>query len=451
MASLQGNLEKLLRNRWAIIAAIVLAVAVVLIGYNFASWLFLQRIGRNLDEELGRRLQAVAEMTARVAETDLFNTKLSAEITEVDRLLLRGTLEELRQENQLQAIFLLNRQLEIILASPAHFEPGETISYLLEDSLQIKSALQGRPTASSMHVIEGRRFKSGYAPLRNAAERVIGVVVVEGSANFFSLISFFQRGLIIGGVASVALILLFTAFVLWAVTLFVRLQESVQRNERLAAMGQMAATVAHEVRNPMGIIKSTAEVLRKKFAKTDKDAELFDFIPQEVDRLNRLVTDFLAFARNRELPLELADFIRTVQRAVQDVQSEFDGSGTTITFSSAFPSLTIAHNADGIRQVILNLLHNAIEALGGRGSVSVAIRPGPKWGRKAVEVQVSDDGPGFQRDPDAIFEPFYTTKTSGSGLGLAVSKQIIEKHEGRIEAISPETGGTIIRFFIPAR
>lgn len=449
--SQQGGWSRLLRNRRTIILSLVAAVGLVLLAYNLTSWFFLQKIGKSLDDELGRRLQAVAEMTAASAEMEVFGARLGGPLSEVEQFLLRTRFDEVRRNNQLQAIFLVDRDMRTLAASPEHFLPGERISYLVEDSLVIAQALRGQPAASAMHVIESRRFKSGYAPVKNAAGRVFAVVAVEASATFFSLLTFFQRSLIIGGVASLALMAVFTLFSLWAVTLFVRLQDSVQKNERLAAMGQMAATVAHEIRNPLGIIKSTAEVLQRRYRGTGAEDELFAFIPSEVDRLNRLVNDFLAFARNRDLTLERGDLLQTVRKAVADVQQEYREHPVQIEFRADLDSLPAAHDPDGLRQVVINLLHNSVEALDGTGTVRVEVGTHTSWGKRFVRVEVRDDGPGFSDAPDKIFEPFYTTKTSGSGLGLAVSKQIIEKHQGRIEATALPEGGAAVRFYLPLR
>ena len=447
---MQNKFERLLQHRGAIVATVVLAVVLVLAAYNIFSWFFWQRIGKSLDDELGRRLESVAGLIARMVEDDYFSTRLSAEIDEVDRLLLVPTFDDLRRDNQLQAIYLVDLKLRALLSSPAHFAEGETISYIAEDSEHVQKAISGQVNASEVNLIQGNRFKSAYAPFKNETGRVIGLVVVEASANFFSLLQNYQRGLIIGGIVSVVVIILFSFFIVWTMSQFLRLQESVHRNERLAAMGQMAATVAHEIRNPLGIIKSTAEVLRSRYEKTGAHDELFSFIPSEVERLNRLVSDFLAFARDRELDLEDGDLLGTIRRAVADIRQETQAGAVEIVFNPEQAELRLPHNADGIRQVLLNLIHNSIEAMHGEGRVEVNVESGSGRARKFVVVSVLDTGPGFPDDAGKIFEPFFTTKTSGSGLGLAVTQQIIRKHGGRIEAENAASGGAVVRFYLPA-
>ena len=440
--------ERWLQNRKAITFLLVGGITFVLIFLNLLGWLFLRRMESSLDEELGRRLQALAGLTAKIVESDIFSTRLTTELSEVDRLLLLSTLEELRIDNQLQSVILTDADLTTIIASPAHLEPGFSLPYLINDSLQIRLAFQGNVIASPLHFIEGNLFKAGYAPIRNELGNVVGLVVVEASADFFSMLKLFRRSLIVGGVTSAVVILLFALFAWWTVMLFVRMQESIHRNERLAAMGQMAATVAHEIRNPLGIIKSTAEVLKTRYQKHDREDELFDFIPSEVERLNRLVNDFLTFARDKKLELQQADLVQTIQKALEDIHAEY--KAIQVNFSSELDSAVVAHHPDSIRQVILNLVRNAIEAMGETGTVDVRIFSETNWGRRMVKISVADRGPGIQTDPDKIFEPFFTTKASGSGLGLAVTKQIIEKHGGMIQAKNREGGGTIITFQLPA-
>ncbi len=444
------HLEKLLQNRKTVVVTLIAAIFLVLGALNLFSWLFFKRMEANLDHELGRRLQSVAGLVARLAESEIFGTKLDAELNEVERYILQTSLDELRDINQLQAIYLVTPELVTIFSSPPHFKPGEMIRYLMEDSLQIQLALQGRNQASPLHVIEGNRFKSGYAPFHNELGKIIGLVIIEASADFFSLLKFYRRGLILGGIVSFVVVLLVAFFISWIVMSFVRLQERLHQNERLAAMGQMAATVAHEIRNPLGIIKSTAEVLHNRYRNPEKQDDLLEFIPSEVDRLNRLVSDFLTFARDKQYELETGDLVATIEKANEDIRAEMAGPETRIQFEPSVSKLAVPHNPDAIRQVILNLVRNAVEAMNGSGEVQVLIIPETKWGRKQVKVSVTDNGPGISGDPEKIFEPFYTTKTSGSGLGLAITRQIIEKHGGKISIHSHPGEGTTVTFFLPA-
>lgn len=450
MAFLHNKLEALLRNRGAIVTTLVGSLLLVLVMYNLVGWLFLIQFERSLERELDARLTLSAGLIARLVEAELRNQVDQSALSPINRLLLRKSLEEIRLDYNLQNIHLIDRNETVMLSLPeGTFLAGERIPYLVEDSTRLDSARSGYELPSSLHEVEGFKFKSGYAPVQNLLGQSVAIVVVEASATFFSKINLFQRRLIVGALVSLGVIILYGVFTTWAVSYFVRLQETIQKNERLAAMGQMAATVAHEIRNPLGIIKSTAEVLRDLYQPKEEPGELFGFIPSEVDRLNRLVNDFLTFARDRELKLNQACLVETVGRAVRDLHQELKGSEAEITFSPSVESLTVRHNEDAIRQVLLNLVMNAVEAMEGKGRVTISVSTSTSWARKYAVIEVRDTGPGLPVPVEKIFEPFFTTKTRGSGLGLAVTKQIIEKHRGRIAVDSVASEGTTIRCFLP--
>ncbi|MFQ5631815.1 MAG: histidine kinase dimerization/phospho-acceptor domain-containing protein, partial [bacterium] len=280
MANLAKKLEKFFLNRVAMIITLVGSLLLVLIAYNLASWIFLRQFEENVDNELGRRLQSVADVVSKLLESELPDDEIVATIPPNPIFIYRIILNDIRIENQLQAIYLVDPDYRTIVSIPeGNFEAGDIIAYLQEDSAQFAIALNGVAAFSRLHEIADSKFKSGYAPIRNLAGHVIAVVVIEASANFFAILDKFQNGLFLGIFLSFLVVLLYGVFIAWAVTYFVRLQEKAQRNEKLAAMGQMAATVAHEIRNPLGIIKSTAEVLQDLVQPHGKQKELIEFIP----------------------------------------------------------------------------------------------------------------------------------------------------------------------------
>lgn len=452
MSSFNQKLESFFLKRKAMIVTLVGSLLLLLVAYNFAGWVFLTQFEENLDHELGRRLQAVAGVVSKLLERDLPQNEIVGELPQSPGALLlyRVTLNEIRNENQLQAIYIVTPDYRTIISEPeGNFETGDMIAYLREDSTEFIAALNDSAAFSRLHEIAGNKFKSGYAPIKNLVGEVIAVVVIEASANFFSILDKFQNGLFLGIFLSVIVILLYGVFIAWAVTYFVRLQESARQNERLAVMGQMAATVAHEIRNPLGIIKSTAEVLRDLVSPNGKQKELLEFIPSEVDRLNRLVSDFLTFARDKKLNLERQNIVETIGKAVSDIQQEFKNSAVEIACSVETEEILVEHAPDGIRQVVLNLVMNSIQAMNNSGSVKIEIAKNIKRGKKFVQIGVVDNGPGIDGRPDKVFEPFFTTKTSGSGLGLSVTKQIIEKHGGTMEAVNLASGGLGVYFSLP--
>jgi len=209
-------------------------------------------------------------------------------------------------------------------------------------------------------------------------------------------------------------------------------------NARLAVIGRLSAGVAHEVRNPLGVIRSAASMLLEGLDPEDERFKAGEFICCEVDRLNRFVTSLLDFSRPltpRQESVDLAWLVDTLRP-----------EGATCSGSGV-----VTGDPDMLTQVVRGLLTNAAEARGG-GSLKLRIE---RLGNE-VQLDVADDGPGIPTaQATQVFEPFFTTKPTGSGLGLAVAARIIEAHGGRIAAIAgagaaADGSGACIRLWLPA-
>lgn len=432
-----------------LVIAISAMMFVVLAVFNLGSWIFLKRLERHLDAELSLRLVSVARLGVRVLESeDIADFYARGDVLAV-KLLADPLLSGLRRDVELQNIFLVDRGFHT-LASTGHLFPlGQEISYLRDDSLIVACAWRGEVAASAVHNIAGNRFKTAYAPVRNALGDIRILLVIEANAAFFELINFFLRTIIVGAVISFAVLIAFASLLALAIALFLRTEASLRRAEHLASMGQMAAIVAHEIRNPLGIIKSTADVLKSRYGKKDQPDELFEFIPSEVRRLNRLVSDFLSFARDRNLTLDKNDLVQTAQKALAMIRQEHPEGAGTIRFDGSPATMPVCHDGDAIIQVLLNLLINSLDATEARGEVRVRLAPAFERGKRFAILEVADNGPGLPVAAEKVFEPFFTTKARGSGLGLAVCKQIVEKHGGKILAESSKSSGTTMRVYLP--
>jgi signal transduction histidine kinase len=421
----------------------------VLAMFNVGSWFFLKQMERHLDAELAQRLTSVAHLSARLLESnDIPELYVRGDELSI-KVLAEPLLNKVQSEVGVQNVFLVDRGRRALASAGQLFAIGQEIFYLRDDSLLVARAWRGEVVASPVHTLQGNRFKTAYAPVRNALREVSMVVVIEANAAFFEIIDFFLRTLIIGGIISFAVLIIFGVMLLLAMGWFLRAEASLRRAERLASMGQMAAIVAHEIRNPLGIIKSTADVLKSRYDKTDQPDELFEFIPSEVRRLNRLVSDFLSFSRDRELKLAKDDLTQTVQKALVMVQREHPTNAETIQFYGEITNLIISHDADAMIQVLLNLLMNSLDATEGRGAIRVLLASTVERGNDVALLEVADNGPGLPASAEKVFEPFFTTKTRGSGLGLAVCKQIVERHGGKIVAESEKGKGTVMRIYLP--
>ena len=226
-------------------------------------------------------------------------------------------------------------------------------------------------------------------------------------------------------------------------------EAAVRRSERLAALGQLSAGLAHELRNPLGTMKASAEMLAKQVDSNNEVArELAGFISSEVDRTNSLVTRFLDFARPLALRLEPTDLAQVIDEAVAETGRHAPPFDISIykNYSPDIPPFLFDRQL--IERVIYNLLLNAAQASPPGGSITVKTRQL----NGTIEIAVIDRGSGI--DPkhlESIFNPFFTTKSAGVGLGLAIVSKIIDEHQGRITVESESGSGTVFRIFLPFR
>jgi two-component system sensor histidine kinase PilS (NtrC family) len=228
-----------------------------------------------------------------------------------------------------------------------------------------------------------------------------------------------------------------------------RMQGEVERSERLASIGRLAAGIAHEIRNPLASISGSVEILRTLPGADGEAQQLVDIAVREVDRLNRLITDLLDYARPRaeeKQPLDLAEITGEIAKAF-----EHEKRTANVRLDVDVTAGTGLEGAAGqIRQVIWNLLRNAAEAMPAGGTVRLRVLSEERTGGAPLTVlTVSDDGVGIgKEDLDRIFEPFFSTKPGGTGLGLATVARVVEDHQGHIETVSERGRGTafILKF-----
>ncbi|MBU4228646.1 PAS domain S-box protein [bacterium] len=230
------------------------------------------------------------------------------------------------------------------------------------------------------------------------------------------------------------------------------LNEEVARHKRLAALGKLSAGIAHEIRNPLSSIRGLAQFVYNSFSKTDERKEDLNAIIQEVDRLNKLVVQVLDFAKLQKPNLtrfSLNDLIGKITELfkleIKDKQIKFS--------PELSPDISkIQADEDQVRQILMNVIINAIQAIPKKGEIKIKTEKTLLKGEPAIKLIIEDSGIGIpEKDFTQIFDPFFSTKDEGSGLGLSIVYKLVEAHQGEIKVESKEGEGTKFVIFLPQK
>ncbi len=224
--------------------------------------------------------------------------------------------------------------------------------------------------------------------------------------------------------------------------------DSLVQSERLATLGKLATTVAHEVRNPLGGIRGAAQLLQLEGESNSEIQEYIQVIIKEVDRLNRVVEQLLVSGNPRTAGVKPSDIGDLIDNSLSICQPEFDRDNICVEKCFADDCPPVSMNGDGMTQVLLNLFRNAIESMEDGGVLTV--RTVYNAANQTVQIYIKDTGRGIPHDvASRLFDPFYTTKQKGTGLGLAISQQIVEEHGGGIEVDVTKAQGAMFIITLP--
>lgn len=300
-----------------------------------------------------------------------------------------------------------------------------------------------------------------FAPLREAkpltkiSGKVLGVIeVVQDLSQDYKTIFRYQVRVIITSALVMGILLIILIFVVkrgegiikQRTLERIRLKEQLNRAERLSSLGEMIAGISHEIRNPLGIIINSAELLKKKLEKQNSQSSILSIIIEEANRLNNIISDFLNYAKPKAPNITLCRIQDILEKNISFLTPQISSQGYIIKkyFNDNIPE--IPADPDMLYQVFLNILINAMQAMPKGGEIQIEVN----YVNKLVIVLFKDKGKGLSENiKDKIWDPFFTTKETGTGLGLGIVKNIIEAHKGSIRIENRHIQGAQVTIEIP--
>lgn len=435
---------------WLVLSLVGLVIVVV----HGAGWFHLTTFRERLETELGERLLVVTRLVAA--------TFSGEELEALDRgtalETLAARLEAARSRNGLASLTLLDADMVVLAGTSPSLRPGEHAASLEGDGREILRAWGGEASVSPTLRESEFMLKSAYAPVMNGDGVVLAVLAAEGDHDFLRLVSDFENQLL--GAASVALIALLLSGGLATVALrrLMVARDLALAADKLATVGKLAAGVTHEIRNPLGTISTTCQLLQKRLGKaTDDDASenvrLMGYVMEEVERLDEILERFVRFSRQAVPEMERMSLRRLLERLEGLVSRNLERRGVAFTVETFEGDPMVRGDPRQLHQVLLNCVLNGADAVQGKdgAKLRVAVKKARLDGAAAWELRVEDDGEGF--DPalgETVFDAFVTGKRTGTGLGLAVVRDIVIAHGGRVTLGRSELGGASVNVLLPA-
>jgi len=444
--------------RWFLWAA--LAYAVIIAAVSFGLFNLYTGSRTILDEALGQRLLGVAGSLAELSDGEqIFYATIGDTAAAYYLETLAEQCERIRlQENLAEITFttisLADRLEEkVLFSTSASLEAGGLNDFWELDKEAVLQAALGTPAATRLYRLGGAggsMQKSAHAPIFyyfEDARDVVAIVTVSGNPDFFSALGLLRGGAFLTAAIVLVILAVMGIFLYQINRSLTRYRASIMRQENLATMGRITAGIAHEIRNPLGIIRSAGEHLQQVLDSAGIEDEVADFIPEEVDRLDHILTGYLAFGKDKEAVREIFDLGWSLRRSVELVAAELKEAEIVVEIEVDLPTAPVRGDPRRLQQVLLNLLINARDAMPGGGRIGIVLTTA----NRLATLTVTDTGTGLGSvDRGRLFEPFWTSKEKGSGLGLAMSRRIVEDMGGSINLEDrPGTAGARAEVVLP--
>lgn len=417
-------------------AGFLVAFAVVL---NVSTFALYTKAKLYLDAELGERLRSIALALSHTIEiaTDGWADRSSMNPA------LQTALHSAKSENLLSNIVILTPEGNTVVDLSRVTVEGEPNPFIELDLSAVTLARSGLSAYTSSYKSGDDYMKSAYAPIMSSENEVVGILGVEAGAAYFDVLRALTGAIVAVDVISVA-VLLVLGFIFYRQSLSLdRANAAVIQGENLATMGRMVAGIAHEIRNPLSIIATSAERLQKKY---NTDDEVFTYITEEVNKLNEILTGYLDFAKARSQDRRPFSIQGIVRRCLMILDGDIEANRIRIEDNFLDGDVMVNCDDKRIQQAILNVLLNAIQAVKTDGKIEISLSTASKF----AIVTIKDNGDGIpERSLKDVTKPFFTTKEHGSGLGMSVVRTIMEEHDGALDIKSSSDTGTEVSLAIP--
>jgi signal transduction histidine kinase len=441
---------------------VLFAATVIVILAGAATWT-VWRLERSLESELGGRLEAVASSAAGVVDaSDLLELQIEGpEGLTYGRVLVE--LELVRRVAQSADVFLVSPDGIVLFDLLNEEAVGDISPQFAAERVAATQALAGHASSTRLYRTGEFLFKTGFAPIRTPAGEVIGVAGVEADADFLGVLRETRQNLLLTLLPAIAAVFLLSVLFVRLSLARQRLEREFARAENLAAVGELAATLAHEVRNPLGVIKRSAERLKRRYQ--GEEAELLEYITDECDRLAETVRRYLDFARPAPQGERFGDFEEAARATFALLERECQERRVQLALDICGEGpWRVTLGGEELKQVLLNLTRNSLEAFAledenlptgsvpatGAGERQRRIGITLENVRGKVRLRFTDNGPGMKRTTlQRAREPFFTTRAKGSGLGLAIIDRLTREVGGQLQVESGSSQGTTITLWLP--
>ncbi|MBI5206778.1 MAG: hypothetical protein HY934_03210 [Candidatus Firestonebacteria bacterium] len=411
--------------------------------FNLLIWIIYFYIHKTLDNEIGKSLLKIGEISlVKIDPKVLDNGKK----TDIEIKIIKKYLNEIKNKGIIENVYIIDKNNNIVMDPNDEIIENIFHSYIKRDKKELEAAWFGKPSFTEIYSIKGYYFKNAYLPIINDSGTVTYVLCVEASADTLKTIEQLKSVLIIISLSSIILALIFAYYLGKTIKDFVKIEQELQAREKFALMGQISANVAHEIRNPLSIIKGAGDILKKRY----KEEEFVQFINEEIDRINHLINEFLTLSKDITLNKQKIDINTLISSIIQNITINEAKliNAEKIKLDKHLDKKIPEIDADPekLKQVLLNIILNAVDSIENTGKITITTL----IEKKNIKIIIADTGAGIQEENiEKIFLPFFTTKKSGVGVGLSIAQKIVQAHGGYIDVQSKFGEGSEFTIVIP--